>query len=576
MKCPAKRFFVLFMLLGFVVVTTGASADILTTKHNLSTSGTGTIIATGEVRVCIFCHTPHHSTDDGTVDNLPLWNRTLSSAVYNLYGSSSLVATPGQPTGASRLCLSCHDGTIAIGMLQSAAAEVTMVGGVEEMPIGTSNLETDLSDDHPISFPYTAALASTRGELVDPGSLPAEVKLEDGQTLQCTSCHNPHKDPYGMFLVLSPDHSALCLACHDKTGWATSSHATDAAMEVEGCENCHQQHGAGGAEHLLQFAAEESNCLANCHNGTGDGVDIDDPITKMYNHPVDLTTGIHDVTEDPAAVLTKHVECVDCHNPHQANDQDAPLADPPNANGRLKGVAGVDSSAVATDEVDFEYEVCFKCHGGSNAFADAGILVPRVIQQQKQNLRFDPTNPSHHPVVDVGENPDVPNLRAGYTELSQIYCTDCHGSDDSVKAGGTGADGPHGSIYPHILLAEYQQDIYPLQPYSDADYALCFICHDPTLLFATGASVSSGTNFYKVQGANLINEHQSHVVAKGVACSVCHDPHGTTDHPYLINFDRRFTDDFNVSDPIQEPVFDPVGQSCTVSCHNFAGHIHNY
>ncbi|VAW45953.1 Cytochrome c family protein, partial [hydrothermal vent metagenome] len=36
--------------------------DIVNTKHNLSASGPGTLKATTESRVCVFCHTPHGST----------------------------------------------------------------------------------------------------------------------------------------------------------------------------------------------------------------------------------------------------------------------------------------------------------------------------------------------------------------------------------------------------------------------------------------------------------------------------------------------------------------------------------
>ena len=37
-----------------------------------------------------------------------------------------------------------------------------------------------------------------------------------------------------------------------------------------------------------------------------------------------------------------------------------------------------------------------------------------------------------------------------------IFCTDCHDSDDNREFGGTGPNGPHGSIYPHILERNYQ------------------------------------------------------------------------------------------------------------------------
>ncbi len=536
------RNIVLVSLTVLIFLSEASFAGILTTKHNLSTSGQGTITATAEDRVCVFCHTPHHATSV-----TPLWNRQQSGAVYNLYGSSTLVAQPGQPTGASRLCLSCHDGTIAIGMLEGMTEPVLLTGGITTMPVGSSNLETDLSDDHPISFAYTSSLALQQGELKDPLSLPQEVHLDDGQMLQCTSCHDPHIDLYGKFLVMSNLNSALCIACHDKTGWLLSTHATDPATAEQGCENCHQPHGAPGAKHLLQSATEEGTCLTNCHNGVGDGINIQSPSEQFYNHPMNYATGVHDSTENPLT-MSKHVECADCHNPHQVNNQGAPLASPPSVNGRLIGVKGISISGTVLPEANNEYEICFGCHA-DNAFVSSSV-VPRMIQETNERLRYDPANPSFHPVAAVGKNSNVPSLRPGYTEASRIYCTDCHGSDSSARAGGTGADGPHGSIYPHILIARYEQDNYI--SYSASNYSLCFRCHDPDRLF----SVST------------FGSHWRHVQWFGIPCSACNDPHGvsvargatTTSNAHLINFDTRFVDSATAS-------YNSVNRSCTVSCH---------
>ena len=544
------------LVIGLVwlpLIAVNSYGDIAATKHNLSVSGPGTITATEEDQICIFCHTPHHASSVA-----PLWNRSLSNAIYNLYGSSTLVAQPGQPTGTSRLCLSCHDGTISIGMFEGLTEPIPLTGGITTMTNGLSNLETDLSDDHPISFPYTSALASQRGELKDPQNLPAEISLEGGQMLQCTSCHDPHKDLHGKFLVMSNFNSALCIACHDKTGWANSTHATDAATAEKGCQNCHQPHGAPGAQYLLQSAMEEGTCLTNCHNGIGDGINIQTPSEQFYNHPLNYATGVHDMTENPLT-MSKHVECVDCHNPHQVNNQGAPLDFPPTVNGRLTAVKGISISGAVMDAANYEYEVCFGCHA-DNAFVSS-FVVSRIIQETNERLRYDPDNPSFHPVAAMGKNINVPSLRPEYSEASMIYCTDCHGSDSSARAGGTGADGPHGSIYPHILMARYEQDTHPLS-YSVTNYALCFRCHDPDVLFAMDGS---GTNF----GSGSKSSHRTHVVIYGVPCSVCHDPHGvpvlrgatTASNAHLINFDSRFVDPATAS-------YDSIRKSCSVSCHN--------
>jgi predicted CXXCH cytochrome family protein len=320
---------VLLLVLGAVPAW---AAGVASTKHNLSVSGPGDIVAVSERRICIFCHTPHHASPVQ-----PLWSHEMSGASYNLYASTTLNAQPGQPTGASRLCLSCHDGTVALGLLHGAVEPLSMTGGVVTLPSGrSSNLQTDLSDDHPVSFSYTSSLAATAGELRDPSTLPPAVKLENGDLLQCTSCHNPHKDPYGNFLVMSNAGAALCLACHEKTGWTASVHATASGVADQGCNACHVPHNAGGSQRLLKTEMEEETCFP-CHDEAGSEIDVKTDFNKFHHHPVEAETGVHDPLEDPLSA-SSHVECCDCHNPHRITSQ---AATPPQVSGPLQGVKGV-------------------------------------------------------------------------------------------------------------------------------------------------------------------------------------------------------------------------------------------
>lgn len=102
-------------------------ADVRGTRHNLSVDGLGSTHAApgGTSEVCVFCHTPHAATQadlGGTPLRAPLWNRRVpAGSTYTPYTSSTMDAqsiTDGlnaQPGGSSKLCLSCHDGTLAIG-----------------------------------------------------------------------------------------------------------------------------------------------------------------------------------------------------------------------------------------------------------------------------------------------------------------------------------------------------------------------------------------------------------------------------------------------------------------------------
>src|SRR5262245_27574688 len=214
--------------------------SIVNSPHNLSASGSGAIRSTNEQEVCIFCHTPHNATPVQ-----PLWNRQLPVTAYVPYTSNSLQAKPGQPTGTSKLCLSCHDGTIALGSVVSHNQQIFMAGGMTTLPPNRpSNLGTDLSDDHPISFRYDQTLASKNQKLQNPLALPPELKLDVNQELQCTTCHEAHDNSRGKFLVLDNSSSQLCKSCHNQG-------ATDIANHVN-CNACHQAHTAPSGPYLLK------------------------------------------------------------------------------------------------------------------------------------------------------------------------------------------------------------------------------------------------------------------------------------------------------------------------------------
>jgi predicted CXXCH cytochrome family protein len=207
MKHTASKTLVALPVLAFAALApTQASASIVGSSHDFSTQLR--FRASGEV--CVFCHTPHRlATDSSQI--APLWNRATTMASFTLYSSASLNATPGQPDSNSKACLSCHDGTVAIDTF----------GGRTGMTIisGSRLLSTDLSNDHPVSFTYDAALATADGGLVTPASASAVspgIPLFAGK-LQCSSCHQVHDNStHPPFLRADRAGSQLCLRCHTK------------------------------------------------------------------------------------------------------------------------------------------------------------------------------------------------------------------------------------------------------------------------------------------------------------------------------------------------------------------------
>jgi predicted CXXCH cytochrome family protein len=548
----------LFALLAFVTPQ-AADAKVRGSKHDLSGRGGAGGSPDGMDQICFFCHTPH------TVAPVaPAWSKSQSGVLYTPYWSPTLEARVGQPTGTSKMCLSCHDGTIA-----RASANRGGRGVGSSVLSQRSNLTSDLSDDHPISFVYDSALAAHDRQLVDPILLPKEILLDQNEEMQCTSCHDPHVSDYPKFLALDTAYSELCTACHDKKGWARSAHATSPAgwdgsgttpwpyseettVSSNGCASCHASHAAGIPEALLVFAREEDNCFS-CHDGSAAKTDIASEFRKSFRHPVEQSLKVHVATEVPSS-MSRHVECQDCHNPHAAYRG---RASAPNLPAPLAGVSGVTSSGTPVETARYEYEVCFRCH------ADGPDVPPPYIERQilQPNIRLkvDNRNPSYHPIEDSGRNIDVPSLLYPLRETSMIYCSDCHsGSSGSTSFG---VRGPHGSSWPFLLERSYSVTDGTVESYQS--YALCYKCHDRDVIIRDGPA----------------GMHKTHVVDENVTCSTCHDPHGisatqgnSTNNSHLINFDISIVQ----PDPATGMLmFEDLGSNqglCYVACH---GTVHS-
>ena len=559
-----RYFFVLITILFLPVVV--CSQSIGNTVHNLSISGPGDIKSSSESEICIFCHTPHRASP-----RAPLWNREDPGVTYTPYSSNTLESVPGQPDGSSVLCLSCHDGTIALGSVLSETEPIEMENGVTVMPSGTANLGTNLSNHHPISFIYDASLAAADGELADPATLTGPVHLENDK-LQCTACHDPHNDVNGNFLTVSNQNSELCQYCHQKGGWASASHKTSTALVntssdhsllkteyrtvgENGCENCHLSHSGTEQTQEMSSYRNEYNCL-RCHNGNSSGKNIETDINKPWRHPVSPETGIHHSSND-MVTQAGNVECTDCHNPHKANSD---KAEAPNASGAIQGVSGIDSKGNPVKNIQYQYELCFKCH--SDNFNKPGTSITRQIEQTNVRLEFDPANPSYHPVEAIGQNRDVTSLISPLSESSLIYCTGCHSG-----SGPDAAAGPHGSSYAYLLKYNYETADYTPESYQA--YELCYQCHDRDQIVNNTANEFSE----KI--------HKKHIVEENTPCSVCHDAHGinfaqgnVSNNSHLINFNTAIVKASRNMDSRIEFIDNGIlAGECTLYCHN-KNHYH--
>ena len=247
-------FFILAVLIGIIHGGSSDAASIAGTKHNLSTSGTGTVKSATEQRICVFCHTPHRSMGSVRGLSVPLWNHSLSTASYTLYQSRTLLSPTSpniQPDGASKVCLSCHDGTVAITSIANTGGSKTMMSmrkSSQLTPEGklstsaSSNLGTELSGHHPISIAMNATLLKDKESQCKSGAVTQRLCLPTNKYarlartknsypnnvpslaavdgLQCTTCHDPHEDklPGKTFFLRAVDKDnnwdIMCTDCH--------------------------------------------------------------------------------------------------------------------------------------------------------------------------------------------------------------------------------------------------------------------------------------------------------------------------------------------------------------------------
>lgn len=550
-----------------------AKMSVFNSPHNLSASSpskAGTAKYADETRICVFCHVPHNAIKADF--NAPLWSRQLTNvALYKPYYSTTLNASPlpDRPTGTSRLCLSCHDGTIALG---------DFVGNKQANKgnnmIGTALLGTDLRNDHPISFEYTATLAG-QSNLALPATLPKSIRLEGGKILQCTSCHNAHDNQYGKFLVMdnSAEGSPLCVTCHKPPGWEKSSHnpqntslPSSSGALTKGCLSCHANHNAAQNSQLLAAVGSSTCTTSDCHKN------LKDVSSRTYSHLSLQLQGQHDEAEK-IPVKERHADCVDCHNPHQSSNQTASAA---TISGALAGVRVDDTKKIASHE----YEICFKCHSGPNASSFCGVMggspPNRMKMEYDQNKRFALNAVSAHPVMRqrTGNGASLKKDQQQQATMLTITCSDCHGGDVAGDP-----KGPHGSSYAHILSERYEMPpSNQILPYNETNFALCFKCHDSS--YVMGSANNIGTAFNNLG----VNEHFKHVNDRLIPCYACHDSHGISfesggtpqNNAHLINFNK----DYAYNPPTgAEPIYTSTGSgvgNCTVKCHPTGGGIRSY
>lgn len=239
-------------------------AGIAGTDHDFTAAGTE-FPSTVPVGVCTYCHTPHKA-----INTLLLWNHTLSTNTF-AWDVSKTTAGTDFPSfagntykGPTAKCLSCHDGSVAVGDVawfagaaRTGAANLSPTGG----EAGTGKIPSDdkhsvgfggaMAGNHPVAMPYPylqarntyngnqtgsgavlgewqsdpSALATAKIRLFnDSGSGDISAGPVAARTgIECSSCHDPHNkatvdDRFlrGKLTGSTQGDGYLCLQCHIK------------------------------------------------------------------------------------------------------------------------------------------------------------------------------------------------------------------------------------------------------------------------------------------------------------------------------------------------------------------------
>jgi predicted CXXCH cytochrome family protein len=233
------------LLVVALAIPTLASADIITSKHNLTSTGTGTTKTNFVGDACGFCHLVHNAQTTSA-----LWGRLNPTVNAGFAAGNTLAGTvlPTTQNPATQRCMSCHDGTLAMNVVTNKNSIATTYGTFTAstnvsagglMMAGSRDYlgGAGLAGQHPVQIPYAGQLNGAPAGAVNgynpatnAGCLGGAVNCVSGAnnganiklfgtagalTMECASCHEVHSDANPFFLRI-PTAANRCIACHVK------------------------------------------------------------------------------------------------------------------------------------------------------------------------------------------------------------------------------------------------------------------------------------------------------------------------------------------------------------------------
>ncbi len=462
-------------------------------------------------RRCTMCHLDHNVFSPALSNGAGTRAGNLRTNIASTTGAGSDFIK----SASEGICISCHKNTLTKDTTK------IMVDGNSTTVVVT--LDTYSSSAHQ----YNVTSTMSNGGAVF--------------NANCSKCHNGRTGEVALFQSRST-------AVHDSGSrhvLGALGAATPGQFQEENfCYRCHSK--AADAIGGVKKSADANDWYGAKTDMTATSTAIYQLFQKTSKHPVASYSNKHDAVETAAASFSgtqRHVECEDCHNPHQAT-----MAAP------LRGATGLDPTSPAAGSTptytmvtvtapDQQYKVCFKCHtdwagygtGTTNLAVDFNTSNDSFhwVENDKytytvnsgtgkgiwKNAQF---NLNAVPTQGTKKYVEVMMPRTGITydnatlRTLPLRCSDCHGSD-GADGGVNVPEGPHGSTIANILKVPAGS---PYTTWNATTSSLtgdtwCLNCHDPA--FGNSGFIPSNGHLYGGSG-----KHQR-------ACQFCHlaIPHGS-------------------------------------------------
>ena len=408
-------------------------------------------------RTCLMCHVDHDifrgDLNPGVGTRAKNLRRDITTTVTA--GDANVLAdTDYLTTGTGGICLSCHTSAQVKGYAQPDGTTETIA--IDQAAYGAATLAHN----------YTAPSTFTK----------------DGSVFNanCSKCHTDDRAKNYQ------DAGGNTFGTHDSS-YRTMVRPFDVTspadpLEEKHCLQCHSSLNPNDGGGLDYYGVQPMSAAAR---GIGDAVVL------TYAHPISAVNGVHFPGEDGANLGdgSRHAECVDCHNPHAA-DQGTHDGSSSLVSNALKGVWGVEPTSwpaaptpadngnvfaavpgyTQVDPATSEYQICLKCHSD---YVTLPTGSPNLAEQ------INPNYPSVHGITAPGTNAycNTNTMNEPWASSGTAYCSDCHRSGNSADP-----EGPHGSNLEHLLVATVVSDATNGTP-------LCMVCHK-TSVYWSGSEAS--------------------------------------------------------------------------------------